>query len=169
MDTESVTAYLGLGSNLGDRRKNLAQALKILAQHVRVTKYSSVYDTAPQENPDQSRFLNIVICAETVLAPKLLLDLAKDIEANMGRNPYPANSPRPIDIDILFYGTLIWQSPGLIIPHPKLALRSFVLIPLAEIAPHLKHPITNETAQDMIEALYLKEREIIKYEEKTDV
>ena len=170
MNTASIAVYLSLGSNLGNRHHNLKQALKMLAQQVRIVRQSSIYDTAPQDNLAQPRFLNMVIHAETAAPPGYLLRLVKDIEVNLGRRDGPANSPRPIDIDILFYSNIIWQSPDLVIFHPRLTLRSFVLIPLAEIAPLLKHPVTQERVQDMLQKLSLKEQEIYKMrEEDTDV
>ena len=157
----ATTAYLGLGSNLGDRRQNLIHSLKIMEQQLRLVRYSSVYDTAPQDNQNQPRFLNIVAQIITTLSPEHLLKLAKEIEAGLGRKSAPPNSPRPIDIDILFYDNIVRESQDPIIPHPRIAKRSFVLIPLAEIAPHFKHPITNKTAAEMLEELRLEEQEII--------
>ena len=138
---------------MGDRRLNLEQALVKLAPQVRVIRRSSIYDTAPQENPNQPRFLNMVVRAQTTLPPEHLLALAKSIEGALGRVASPPNSPRPIDIDILFYDKLIQQSPGLVIPHPRLAQRSFVLVPLAEIAPRLLHPCTQKTVREMLSEL----------------
>jgi 7,8-dihydro-6-hydroxymethylpterin-pyrophosphokinase len=102
------------------------------------------------ENPDQPRFLNIVCRAATTLAPHDLLALAKGIEAKMGRLPARPNSPRPIDIDILLYGDKKIKTPDLVIPHPKMAKRMFVLLPLAEIAPGLKHPVNKLTVEEMM-------------------
>ena len=162
MRTRPMTVYLGLGSNLGNRHHNLAQALNRLAPQAKIVRCSSVYDTAPQDNPDQPRFLNMAVRAETGLSPELLLELTKSIETALGRRSAPPNSPRPIDIDILFYGKLIRHDPDPIIPHPRLHKRAFVLIPLSEIAPRLKHPVTHQTAQEMLRELKLQEQEVIK-------
>ncbi|MCL2150056.1 MAG: 2-amino-4-hydroxy-6-hydroxymethyldihydropteridine diphosphokinase [Dehalococcoidia bacterium] len=169
MSPQPVTIYLGLGSNLGDRPKNLVRALTMLAPRVRIIQCSSVYDTAPQGNPHQPRFLNMVVRAETDLPPEHLLELAKDIEAELGRVSTIPNSPRPIDIDLLIYGQLIRQSPSLIIPHPQLIRRHFVLVPLAEIAPRLKHPVSQKTMCRLLKELPLLGQEVIKCEEIIDV
>jgi len=146
----TATVYLSLGSNLGDRRANLITALNTLKQNVRIIKISAVYDTAPMENTNQGRFLNIAIEATTALTPRELLKFVKGIEWRMGRNLKAApNSPRPIDIDILFYGDTIINAPALVIPHPRLHLREFVLAPLAEIAPDFVHPVLNKTIREL--------------------
>jgi 2-amino-4-hydroxy-6-hydroxymethyldihydropteridine diphosphokinase len=132
--------FLGLGSNQGQRAANLDRAVTLLAPRVSIARLSSFYDTAPQGNPAQPRFLNAVCEAETALSPAALLGWVKEIEGRMGRRSGPLNSPRPIDIDILLYGNIELQTPELVIPHPRLAQREFVLRPLAEIAPGLVPP-----------------------------
>lgn len=132
--------YLGLGSNLGDRDANLRAALARLAADVRIERVSSVYDTAPMHIEDQPRFHNIVCEGWTDLTPEALLRLAKDVEAAVGRTPSIRYGPRAIDIDVLLYDDLQLTLPDLIIPHPRLWERAFVLAPLAEIAPRLRHP-----------------------------
>lgn len=134
------TVYFCLGSNLGDREKNLTEALSLLSQQVSLEKASSIYETEPVGYKEQALFLNIVCRITANLNPWELLSLAKAIETRMGRVPSFPNAPRPIDIDILFYDNKIIKSQNLTIPHPRLAERAFVLIPLAEIAPELVHP-----------------------------
>ncbi len=138
--SELATAYLCLGSNMGEREENLCQALTLLSQEVNLEDISSVYETEPVGYKEQPSFLNLVCRITTKLRPEELLHLAKEIEAKMGRVPSFPNSPRPIDIDILFYDNKIVKTQNLTIPHPRLQERAFVLIPLAEIAPDLVHP-----------------------------
>jgi GTP cyclohydrolase IV len=140
-----ATAYLCLGSNLGERERNLTQALSALSQKVNLNKVSSIYETEPVGYRDQPFFLNMVCQITTDLSPRELLRLAKDIEIKMGRQISFTNAPRPIDIDILFYDKQIIQTQELTIPHARLADRAFVLIPLAEIAPELIHPGLNKS------------------------
>ncbi len=150
MNSEAVTAYLSLGSNLGDRRENLDKALDYLSQRTRLVKVSSVYDTEAVGNAEQPRFLNLVCQLSTRLAPAELLMLAKGIERKLGRQPGKANAPRPIDIDILFFGDEVVNSSELVIPHPRLTERAFVLVPLVEIAPELVHPANGKTAKELL-------------------
>jgi 2-amino-4-hydroxy-6-hydroxymethyldihydropteridine diphosphokinase len=147
---EAVTAHLSLGSNLGDRRENLDKALDYLSQKTRLTKVSSVYDTEAVGNAEQPRFLNLVCQISTRLAPVELLMLVKGIERKLGRQPGKTNTPRPIDIDILFYDNEAVNSLELIIPHPRLTERAFVLAPLTEIAPELVHPANGKTAKELL-------------------
>ena len=133
-------AYLGLGSNLGERKENLRQALTLLSLKVNLEEVSSVYETEPVGYKEQPLFLNMVCRIATNLPPEELSHLATEIETRMGRIPSFPNAPRIIDIDILFYDNKIMETRNLTIPHPRLHDRAFVLIPLAEIAPDLVHP-----------------------------
>jgi len=153
MGTEPVTVYLGLGSNMGNRQDNLDRALDLLSQRLRTGKVSSIYDTEPIGNVNQPRFLNLVCQVYTRLAPRELLTLAKGIELKLGRALGKSNAPRPIDIDILFYGDLVIETPELVIPHPRLTERAFVLVPLDEIAPDLVHPVSGKTVKELVRAV----------------
>lgn len=136
-----TTVYLCLGSNLGEREENLCQALKLLSLKVNIDEVSSIYETEPVGYKEQPLFLNLACRITTNLPPDKLLHLAKEIETRMGRVPSEQiNSPRLIDIDILFYNNKIMETENLTIPHPRLKDRAFVLIPLNEIAPGLAHP-----------------------------
>ena len=153
MSVEGVTAYLGLGSNMGDRQSNIDKALDFLSQRLRIGKVSSIYDTEPVGNVEQPRFLNLVCEVYTILAPIALLTVGKAIESKLGRVQGKRNAPRPIDIDILFYGDQVIETAELVIPHPRLMERAFVLIPLAQIAPDLVHPINGKTVKELLAGL----------------
>lgn len=142
MDHEpAITVYLALGANLGDRRASIAAAIAQLGPAVAVEQVSSLYETAPAYVLDQPRFLNAVLSGRTVLAPQALLALLKRIEAGLGRAANgPRFGPRPIDLDILLYGDRVIATDTLTVPHPRMAERPFVLVPLAEIAPDLLPP-----------------------------
>ena len=157
MKFEGVTAYLGLGSNMGDRQENLERALDFLSQRLRLQKVSSIYDTEPVGDVNQPRFLNMVCRVYTSLTPTALLTVGKAIESKMGRVSGKLNAPRPIDIDILFYGDQIIETPELVIPHLRLMERAFVLVPLAQIAPDLVHPVSNKTVKDLLKGLREKQ------------
>lgn len=145
--------YLGLGTNLGNRKLNLRKALEALSSRVEIIKVSPIYETAPVGFTEQPLFLNIAIAGKTRLKPRTLLEFAKQIEVNMGRKPGPLNAPRPIDIDILLYDDKVINSEDLIIPHPRLTVRAFVLVPLNDIAPELVHPDNKRKIKQLLKDL----------------
>jgi 2-amino-4-hydroxy-6-hydroxymethyldihydropteridine diphosphokinase len=143
-----MVAYLGLGSNLGDRRSEIAQAIHALAKLGRVAASSSLYQTEPEGGADQPEYLNAVVRLETELSARALLQACLDIERGQGRvRPAgAAKAPRTIDIDLLLFGAAVIKEAGLNVPHPSLLSRPFVRIPLAEVAlPGLRHPISGES------------------------
>ena len=155
MTSDSVTAYLGLGSNEGNRHQYLLEAIQILNQHdeVHVANQSMVHETAPVSHIEQGDFLNQVVHVETALDPPSLLRVCLDTETSLGRVREERWGPRTIDIDILFYGDEIIQLNGLTIPHPEVHKRSFMLTPLAEIAPEHVHPVLKSSIAAMLQLL----------------
>jgi 2-amino-4-hydroxy-6-hydroxymethyldihydropteridine diphosphokinase len=146
--SELVTAYLSLGSNLGNRQENLDRALKLISERMRVGQISSIYDTEPVGLVDQPRFLNLACEVFTRLNPEALLALFKGFELKMGRYSR-SGEPRIIDIDIVLYGDQVVNTPDLVIPHPRMHERSFVLIPLTEIAPDVIHPVLKKKIKEL--------------------
>ena len=148
--TNMVTAYIGIGANLGDRIKALQVALQMLNDlpEVRVTRESSVYETAPVGMTDQPEFLNAVVEVKTTLPALALLRALLDIENCLGRVRTLRWGPRVIDLDLLVYGTEQSALPELIVPHPRLLERAFVMVPLAEIAPELVLPGDTQTIKE---------------------
>ena len=149
----SHLVYLALGTNLGDRLANLASAIKALPPTVRPLAASRVYETPPWGYLDQPAFLNQVIQAQTELAPLDLLAWLKRLETDLGRQPGLRYGPRVIDLDILLYDDLQLETPDLIVPHPRLGERAFVLVPLADLAPDLRPAGMNQTVSEMLAAL----------------
>lgn len=147
--TITHNVYLSLGSNLGDRARNLQNAVTSLAPQVQTQIKSSIYETEPWGYSDQPSFLNQVIKGDTSLEPFELLAFLKEIEVLLGRQETFRFGPRIIDLDILFYDDLILDTPTLTIPHPRIAERAFVLIPLAEIDPDLSHPGLKKTIREL--------------------
>jgi len=147
------TIYLGLGSNLGDRAANLEQAVAALAAAgVRTVKRSSLYATEPLGFGPQNWFLNCVVEGSTELMPRQLLRATQQVERDLGRRRLVRNGPRVVDIDILFYGANVVSMSDLEIPHPRIAERRFVLIPLREIAQSLRHPTLRCTIAELLAA-----------------
>ena len=147
------TIYLSLGSNLGDREANLRAAIERLrAPDLRVLRVSPVYETEPVDYTAQRWFLNLVVEAETTLFPMQLLARIARIERALGRVRAVPKGPRTIDIDILLYGHAVIRSGALEVPHPRMGDRRFVLAPLADLAPDLRHPVAHRTMSEMLEA-----------------
>jgi len=144
------TVYIALGTNLGDRLANLRATLCSLPPAVTVTDESHIYETPPWGYEDQPAFLNMVVKAETDLKPKSLLEYLKQLEVELGREQNFHWGPRLIDLDILFYDDLVLDSPPLVIPHPRLHERAFVLVPLADLAPDFVHPLLNHSISELL-------------------
>jgi 2-amino-4-hydroxy-6-hydroxymethyldihydropteridine diphosphokinase len=145
------TVYLALGSNIGDRESNLRAAIENMASAgIRVVRESPIYETEPVGYTAQRWFLNMVVEAETALFPMQLLIRTGKIERALGRVRTIPNGPRTIDIDILLYGTAVVRTPRLEIPHPGMHERRFVLAPLADLAPDLRHPVSRKTVRQML-------------------
>jgi 2-amino-4-hydroxy-6-hydroxymethyldihydropteridine diphosphokinase len=153
MSTEGPAVYLGLGSNLGNRAANLRMALRYLPPLARIEEVSSLYETAPLGGEEQPPFYNAVCRISTGLGPEALLRHLKQIEFAIGRRPGPRWGPRPIDLDILLCGDQVLAREGLVIPHPLLAERAFVLVPLAELSPQLLHPVLGKPVGELLSAL----------------
>lgn len=144
-------AFLSLGSNTGDREAQLEEAIRRLeAAGIHTLRRSSIYETEPQDLPDQPWFLNMVAEVETEFFPRLLLARVQAIELGMGRKRDVPKGPRPIDIDILLFGEFVINTRELQVPHPRLSDRRFVLEPLAELAPDLLHPVNGKTVREML-------------------
>jgi 2-amino-4-hydroxy-6-hydroxymethyldihydropteridine diphosphokinase len=156
INSQPTIVYLGLGSNLEDRHLHLCQAIDFISERIKIEKVSPIYDTAPVGNTNQPRFLNMVIQISTRLPAATLLFMVKGIEAKLGR--VPIDSPRPIDIDILFFGDQVINTPPqLVVPHPRLGERAFVLTPLADVAADFVHPVNKKTVKQLLAEVQGKE------------
>jgi 2-amino-4-hydroxy-6-hydroxymethyldihydropteridine diphosphokinase len=140
-----VIAYIGLGSNIGDKSANCQMGVELLAEAGRIVRVSSFYYTEPVGYKEQEDFINAVAILETSRSPTELLSICHAVEDRLGRRRTVRWGPRTIDLDILLFGDLVVSRPELIIPHPLMAMRRFVLAPLVEIAPAVKHPVFNKT------------------------
>lgn len=156
MIMETHVVYLALGSNLGDRQENLRQAIAALPPQMEVKAKSHVYETPPWGYEEQAKFYNQAIQVETYVQPEPLLKHLKRLEVALGRHATFKNGPRLIDIDILFYDNLVWNSPLLTIPHPRLHERGFVLLPLLDIAPELVHPVLKKSIRELVASCSLE-------------
>jgi 2-amino-4-hydroxy-6-hydroxymethyldihydropteridine diphosphokinase len=157
MASPAATVYLGLGANVGDRLANLRTALARLQTLARLEEVSSLYETQPQGVTDQPLFFNAVCRVSTGLEPQALLRFLKNLEWEIGRRPGGQPwGPRPIDLDILLYDDRVVNAPELKIPHPRLAERAFVLVPLCELAPEPRHPLLGKTMEELLASVGAK-------------
>ena len=154
-NVQTNKAYLSLGSNLGDRHEYLRRAIELLSEKAgQVVKVSGNYETKPDGFVSDNDFVNIALCLETKLEPLQLLDICEEIEKTIGREKKSVNlnySDRVIDIDILYFNNMQLATERLTLPHPRMHKRLFVLAPLAEIAPKLKHPILGLNTEQMLD------------------
>ena len=146
-------AYIGVGSNVGDKKANCQRAIELLEEADKVVAVSSLYYTEPVGYQEQEDFINAVVALETERSPAVLLARCLALEERLGRKRTLRWGPRTIDLDILLYGEQVVNLPDLVIPHPQMAARKFVLVPLVEIAPDAVHPVLKKTARQMLQEL----------------
>jgi 2-amino-4-hydroxy-6-hydroxymethyldihydropteridine diphosphokinase len=159
INKKPVLYYLGLGSNLGDRKRHIEEAITFLQSCGRVARRSAIYETTPLDMPGSGLFYNLALALESPLEPLALLGRCKEHEAAQGRNLENSHyKDRPIDIDILLAGNTVIATPELTIPHPRLCERGFVLVPLFEIAPKLVHPLEKVTVTRLLSRLHSSEK-----------
>jgi len=158
----TVVVYLALGSNVGDSRTNIAQAVKLLGNSIKQIKQAPLYTSKAVGYTDQPDFLNTAISGQTDLGPKELLDFIGKVERQVGRTASFHWGPREIDIDIIFYGDLIQEAQKLTIPHPNFRGRDFVLQPLSDLSPQMLDPISGETVQQLLDKIDPLQRSLIK-------
>lgn len=153
-DLKTVSAFIGMGSNMGDRLYFCQKAVAALRQHpeIQVTSISSLYETAPVDFLEQDYFYNAVVLIKTTLSPEKLLKACQEIEVRFQKKIVITKGPRTLDLDLLFYGEQILNLPDLILPHPEITRRLFVLIPLSEIAPQHRHPVKNSSIKTLLNA-----------------
>jgi 2-amino-4-hydroxy-6-hydroxymethyldihydropteridine diphosphokinase len=148
-----VIAYIGIGSNVGDKKANCQRAIELLQEADKVLAVSSLYYTEPVGYQEQEDFINAVVALETERSPAGLLAQCLALEEQLGRKRTLRWGPRTIDLDILLYGEQVVNLPDLVIPHPQMAARKFVLVPLVEIAPDALHPVLKKTASQILQEL----------------
>lgn len=153
------TVYLGLGSNVGDRTKNLIKAVDMLGKKLKIVKTSKIYPSKPVGYRNQDTFLNMVLECQTDMDVQTLFKFIKDVEKSVGRVERFRWGPREIDIDILLFNDTVYSGEDVIIPHPRLHERDFVLVPLLEINPKIKHPVLKKSLKELLKNL--KENSII--------
>jgi 2-amino-4-hydroxy-6-hydroxymethyldihydropteridine diphosphokinase len=158
------TAYLSLGSNVGDRESNIQKAIeKLEAPDLHVLRTAPLYETEPVDVRDQPWFINTVLEIGTTLFPRQLLSRTQKIERELGRTRRVKKGPRTIDIDVILFGHFQISSPDLTIPHPRFQERRFVLAPLSDLDPNLRHPATKETVREMLEKTSEQAIRVLKY------
>lgn len=155
-------AFIGIGSNIGNRIENCARAVELLSSHASAVELSSVYSSEPVGLPNQPDFINLVAMVKTHLNPYDLLGELLYIERRMGRVRKERWGPRVIDLDLLFYEDLVISDEGLILPHPRAHERGFVLVPLCEIAPRLRHPVLGACVEDILLGIGVESKKVVK-------